>query len=50
MKILLIILINILNLYKKNKDILFIDIAFFYTDFYFKNLKNEKILNNDKIF
>ncbi len=40
----------LLNLYKKNKDILYIDIAVFLTDFYFKDLRNENILKNDNIY
>ena len=40
----------LLNLYKKNKDILFIDMAFYLTDFYFNNFKKEKIMKNDKIY
>ena len=40
----------LLNLYKKNKDILFIDIAFYLTDFYFNNFKKEKIMQSDKIY
>lgn len=30
----------LLNLYKKNKEILFMDMAFYLTDFYFKDFKN----------
>ena len=33
----------LLNLYKKNKDIIFINIAVYLTDFYFKNLKKKKL-------
>ena len=40
----------LLNLYKKNKDILFINLAFFIADYYFKNIKNKNLLKNDKIF
>lgn len=40
----------LLNLYKKNKDILFINLAFFLADFYFKDLKNNKIFTNEKIY
>ncbi len=40
----------LLNLYKKNKDILFINLTFFIADFYFKSLKKNKILENDKFF
>jgi len=39
-----------LNLHKKNKDILFIDIIFYLSDFYFKKLKDQNILKNDKIY
>ena len=39
-----------LNLHKKNKDILFIDIVFYLSDFYFKNLKNKHVLKNDKVY
>jgi DNA polymerase-3 subunit delta' len=41
---------KLLNLHKKNKDILFIDILFYLSDFYFKNLKDQDILKNDKIY
>ena len=41
---------KLLNLHKKNKDILFIDIIFYLTDFYFKNLKDQDILKNDKVY
>ena len=40
----------LLNLYKKNKDILFIRIAFFITDYYFKNLRDKQNFNQEKIF
>ena len=40
----------LLNLYKKNKDILFINLAFFITDYYFKNLKDKNLSKNNKIF
>ena len=40
----------LIGLYKKNKDILFVNIAFFIADFYFKNLKDKKVLNNEKIY
>ncbi len=39
-----------LNLYKKNKDILFINLAFFLADYYFNHLRKKNILNNDKIY
>ena len=41
---------KLLNLHKKNKDILFIDIIFYLSDFYFKNLKDQHILKNDKVY
>ena len=41
---------KLLNLHKKNKDILFIDIIFYLSDFYFKNLKEQNILNNGKAY
>lgn len=40
----------LLNLYKKNKDISFINIAFFITDFYLKDLKDKNTFKNEKIF
>ena len=40
----------ILNLYKKNKDVLFVNLIFFITDYYFKSLKEKSIFKNDKIF
>ena len=40
----------LLNLYKKNKDNLFINLIFFITDYYFKSLKAKSILKSDKIF
>ena len=39
----------LLNLYKKDKDIIFIDMILFFTDNYFTNLKNNKSFNNEKI-
>ena len=41
---------KLLNLHRKNKDILFIDIIFYLSDFYFKYLKEQNILNNDKAY
>ena len=41
---------KLLNLYKKDKDILFINLAFFVVDYYFKHLKDKNLFNNDKIF
>ena len=40
----------LLNLYKKNKNIIFINLIFFITDYYFKYLKENKLFNNDKVF
>ena len=40
----------LLNLYKKNKDIMFVNIAFFIADYYIKSLIDKKISNNDEIF
>jgi len=40
----------LLNLYKKNKDILFINLAIFIADYYFKDIKNKNLFKNDKIF
>ena len=39
----------LLNLYKKNKDITFIDMVFFLTDNYFNKLLIENSLSNEKI-
>tara|TARA_E500000178_G_C16972363_1_gene731584 strand:- start:420 stop:1355 length:936 start_codon:yes stop_codon:yes gene_type:complete len=41
---------SLLNLYRKNKDILFINLATFLTDCYFKDLKFGKILKNIDIY
>lgn len=41
---------KLLSLHKKSKDILFIDIVFYLSDFYFKNLKDQHILKNDKVY
>lgn len=43
-------LITILDLYKKNKDLLFINIAFFLSDTYLRNLIKKKMLNNEKLY
>ncbi|MDA7715214.1 hypothetical protein N8827_01330 [Pelagibacteraceae bacterium] len=40
----------LLNLYKKNKDILLINIAFFIAEFYFKDLIDKNIYRRDKIY
>ncbi len=39
----------LLNLYKKDKDILFIDMVLFLTDNYFNRLRNKNSFPNDKI-
>tara|TARA_Y100000768_G_scaffold371728_1_gene338719 strand:+ start:1383 stop:2318 length:936 start_codon:yes stop_codon:yes gene_type:complete len=41
---------KLLNLHKKSKDVFFIDIIFYLLDFYFKNLKDQNILKNDKVY
>ena len=38
-----------LNLYKKNKEILFIDMILFLTNVYFNNVKNKNFMSNEKI-
>ena len=43
-------LINILDLYKKNKDFLFINTAFFLSDTYLRNLIKKKMLNDEKLY
>ena len=40
----------LLNLFKKNKEILFINMAFFITDIYFRNLIGKNSFKNHKIF
>jgi len=40
----------ILNLHKKNKDIIFINLIFFITDYYLKYLKDRNLFENDRIF
>ena len=40
----------LLNLYKKTKDILIINLLFYLTDQYLKYIKDENLFNNDKIF
>ena len=40
---------KLLNLHKKNKDILFIDTIFYLSDFYFKYLRDQNIIKNDKV-
>ena len=39
----------LLNLYKKDKDIIFIDMMSFLTDNYFNTLKDKKSLSNEKV-
>ena len=39
-----------LKLYRENKDILFINIAYFISNFYLKYLREEKIIQEDKIY
>jgi DNA polymerase-3 subunit delta' len=39
----------ILNLYKKNKEVRYIDLILFLTNYYFNNLKNNNLLSNEKI-
>ena len=41
---------KLLNLHKKNKYIIYIDLIFYLSDVYFTNLKDQNILKNDKIF
>jgi DNA polymerase-3 subunit delta' len=40
----------LLNLYKKNKDILFINLIFYLTDFFFKDLKDKNLIKIDKFY
>ena len=40
----------LLNLYKKNKDILFVNFAFFVVDYYFNYLSKKNTLKNDRIY
>ena len=40
---------KLLNLHKKNKDILFIDTIFYLSDFYFKYLRDQNIIKNDQV-
>ncbi len=40
---------QLLNLYKKDKDILFVDIVYFIADLYLRDLKSKNIIKNDKI-
>ena len=41
---------KLLSLYKKDKDILYINLAFFLADYYFSDLKQKKFLKNDQIY
>jgi len=43
-------LVIILNLYKKNKDIIFINLTYFMADYYLKNLIDNNLFKHDKIF
>lgn len=40
----------LLNLYKKNKDTVFINLVFYLADFYFKELKDKNIIKIDKFY
>ena len=40
---------NLLNLYKKNKDIIFMNLAFFIVNYYFKDISSKSNLNIDNI-
>jgi len=40
----------LLNLYKKTKDILMINLLFYLTEQYLKNIKDKNLIKNDKIF
>ena len=40
----------LLNLHKKNKDPIFINLAFFMVEYFFKNSKNRYSLNNDNVY
>ena len=40
----------LLNLYKKNKDTVFINLVFYLADFFFKELKNKNIIKIDKFY
>tara|TARA_B100000575_G_C23106436_1_gene638638 strand:- start:623 stop:1558 length:936 start_codon:yes stop_codon:yes gene_type:complete len=41
---------QLLSLYKKNKNMIFVDIAYFIADHYINKLHDNKVLNNDKFF
>ncbi len=40
----------LLNLYKKNKNSLFIDLTFYLAEFYFKSIKNDGTVKSNKIY
>ena len=40
----------LLDIYKKKKDILLINLLFYLADYYFKDLKDKNLFSNDKIF
>jgi hypothetical protein len=40
----------LLNLYKKNKDTVFINLVFYLADFFFKELKDKNIIKIDKFY
>ena len=40
----------LLNLYKKNKDVVFINLVFYLADFFFKELKDKNIIKIDKFY
>ena len=40
----------LLNLYKKEKNSLYINFIFFLVDYYLNKLKRENVLRNDKIY
>ena len=40
----------LLNLYKKNKDTVFINLVFYLTDFFFKELKDKDMIKIDKFY
>ena len=41
---------NLVNLYKKDKDIFYKDLIFFFIDYYFQSNKYKMILTNKKLF
>ena len=40
----------LLNLYKKNKDTIFINLVFYLADFFFKELKDKNVIKIDKFY